>query len=241
MKSFFGNIENTIINRKKCHGYKHIKFDEGVETGSVITMETEDDTLLIKATGEQPVVGTQYTFLTREFGLYGGDLTAKVSIIFCDDGLMLVTLKEGSILITHEDQILQPAVGGDTYPPVYTDEILWVNADTLLSGKKYFGDDLQQVHWQDFEYVFTLSGGIKNGLRSFKCKHHYAEYIDLSLGYIDEMHKVIEKRQEAKSAKNMMDMFQKAPSTGFVFDDDDEEDYSYEDDDDDADAMDFGL
>lgn len=235
MKAFFGNIENRVLSRSKSHGYKYLKFSDEVETGSVIKLETEDDNLAVKVTGEQPVNGTYYTFLTKEFGVYGKDIKALVSVIFCDNDWMLVTLKEGTILINHEDQILQPAVGEDAYPPVYADEIVWINAETLLSYKNYMKDELQKGHWQDFEYTYTVAGGIKGGLQSTTIKHHETESIDLSLGYIDELRKKLEKREEAKSARNMLDMFSNQSSSGMQFDFEDEdepyEEDSYEDDD----------
>lgn len=241
MKAFFGDIENKIIDRSKCHGYKHLKFADEVETGSVITMETDEDNLFVKATDEQPVQGTQYTFLTKEFGVYGKDIKAKISVIFCDDDLMLVTLKEGTILINYEDQILQPSVDAVTYPPVYTDEIVWINAETLLSYRSYVKDELMKVHWQDFEYTYTVAGGIKGGLSATTIKHHEDEAVDLSLGYIEELRKVLEKREEAKAARNIMNMFGEKSNTGYDFDYEDDE-YDYEDEDaDDDDGMDFGL
>lgn len=244
MKSFFGNLTDREFSRRKCHGYKKLVFDEGVVTGSVLDMVSGDDgeSLVVKATGETPVEGTGYTFLCKEFGLYDDSVSAKVSVIFCDNGWMLVTLLEGSFLIKHEDEILQPTVGSGSYPAVYKDEILWVDADKLLSGKKYFGSEFQQINWQDFEYIFTVSGCIKNKLLSFRCKHHYDEYIDLSLGYIAKLEEKLLRKKQEEASRSILSMFETDDEQGGItFDSFGDEDEDYDDDEYDDEEADFSL
>lgn len=241
--NYFGKgKKEEIFTRSSCHGYKVLKIAEEVEMASPLEFVTENENELVLRVAEESDDNAEYTFICDEFGLYDyknkGGMSAKVSVIFCDDGKMLVTLHQGTLILNYEDNLIQPVVGVEDCPRVVADDIYWVNADILLSNKAYFGDTIRQVHTQDFEYMFTLSGGKTNGCSSFKLKCHRDEYIDLSLGHVAIMEEEEKKKEEAKRAKQMLKMSVPVMETSSgldlddVFDDDEEEEddfFEYED------------
>lgn len=240
--NYFGDNEGkeVVLTRSKSHGYKTLKIGSDVEMASPIDFVTENDNELVLHAIEEEPEKLQYTFLCEEFGLYGykpkKGVSAKVSIIFCDDGKMLVTLLEGSLILKYNEDLIQPIVGDDKYPGVVADEVLWVNADMLLSHKQYFGDKIRQVHTQDFQYVFTLSGGKPSEGTSFILRRHTDEYVDLSLGHVAVMEDEERKKESAKRAQQLVRMSVPPENTeddglDFDFDDDEEEeddDYGFE-------------
>jgi len=236
MKTFFGNLEKREYMRTGCHGYRSIIFDESVELGQAVGIVSDDDTLRVVPTGEKPVEGTEYVFMTKEFGVYNDMLKADISVIFCDDGWMLVTLHSGSFILSHEDGLVQPSVNLDcaSVPPVCTSDILWVDADTLLSGKAHFGSELHSRYCYDFEFFLTVSGSYQNGLRHFNCKYSRDRYIDLSRGYIATVEEAILRKEERRKAQMFANMATNSTSSEgleFEFDDDDDDEYYDEDED----------
>lgn len=240
---YFGKgNEELVITRSRCHGYKTLKISDKVSMASHVKFETENEDVLAVNVTEEESETKKITFLCDEFGLYGykdkGGMYAKVSIIFCDNGKMLVTLHEGTLILNYEGDLVQPILGVDNCSKVTSpNNIYWVNADTILSNKCYFGNEIQQVHTQDFEYFFTLSGGKINDCASLKIKVHKDEFVDLSLGHVAVMEEELLRKEEAKRAKKIVGLSVSAPSqTGAIDiddygDDEEEEDtfYEYED------------
>lgn len=236
MKTYFGESGRIELERSRCHGYKKVVFDN-VEVAQRLVAETQGTDLVYKGVSiskeELSNDVRQYTFICKEFGLYGINIPAKISVIFCDDGWMVVTLLEGTLLIDYDGQLLQPVIGDDTYPPVNTNKIFWCNTDSLLSLKDNFGDNIRSVHWQDFEYIFTISGGMEGSLRRFTWRANKDEYIDLSLGAVAVMEEQERQKESARQARNILKMtvYNVDRSQGLEYDEDDVDDYDEDDDD----------
>lgn len=199
MRAYFGTEGNDIVlDRHFSHGYKRLVLDKGLHVADKLNFQTDGvDTLRAVSGGSVDSEGVEYTFVCKEFGLYDKNM-AKVSIIFCDDGDMLVTLKGGTLLFMFNNELLQPVVGDGEYDSVHPTEICWVNADRLIGMKQYFGQGYEGSWHQDFEYVFETTGERKNGLDKFNVKCCQDEYIDLSLGYVAECMKRDREREAAK-------------------------------------------
>lgn len=217
MEAFFGKLNGeTTLPRSKAHGYKSLKLCDSLGMAKEVDYNTSGEVLeVIGKPIEESKEKLEYVFLCKEFGLFGykggkSNPFAKISVIFCDDGWMLVTLRGGTLVINYDDQLLQPIVEddnlSDTLPSIKEDEVYWVNQDTLLSHKKFFGTDFECVHIMDFEYVFTLSGGISKGLSSFRLAKHPDEYVDLSQGYIAMLEAEAGKKAQAKQARKIMQL-----------------------------------
>lgn len=201
VRTYFGDEgERITLERSKSHGYKKIVFDESLGIASILKPSTDGDTLIFSDGGRAAEGDTQqYTFICKEFGLYGVNVPVKVSIMFCDDGWMVVTLLDGTFLIEYEGQILQPSVNTDDFPTVHTDRILWVNADSILSMKQHFGTEIHERCYQDFEFIFRMTGGMEGTLSRFGWSGFREEYVDLSLGYTAELERMREAKQLEKS------------------------------------------
>lgn len=244
-KAFFGvGGTEAIYTRKASHGYKTIKVDAGLGMGNLISMETEgDDCLVLKPMdGKVDLSKDSVTFMCKSFGV-SGDIPCEISVIFCDDGNMLVTLHEGMLHVMFENKVISPVAGnvGDYNSNTVVDGIYWIDADTLLSSKQYFGSELQGRYTQDFEYAFLISGGIKSGLTHWSCRCLKDKYIDLSLGFIAEAEdKIIRKKRQ--NDIDRMNALWSAPisgTSGMVFDTPDDEEEEYEDEDEDMIDEDF--
>lgn len=236
--TYFGKGgERLELTRSLSHGYRKAVIDESLTIGSVIETVTDENTLVYRKTdGEFELGKDKLTFVCKTFGVTK-DTPAKVSIVFCDNKDMIVTLHEGAIICMVNDKMVQPSVGNiQTTSPVAS-EVLWLDQDTFLSMKNYFGDEYHNKYWQDFEYFFTVQGGIdKVGCESFKLKKHNDEYVDLSLGYVATMKEQDEIHKQKREAEKIANMFQYTPNSNMEFEEieedyDDEEYYDdYEDD-----------
>lgn len=235
--TYFGKGNEKIeLTRSLSHGYKKAVIDESLSIGTAVKTVTEDDTLLFTATeGEYEYGVDRLVFVCKTFGVTP-DIPAKVSIIFADDGNMIVTLHEGSIMVDFNGKMVQPMVGQTGLTTARLDEVLWVDCNNFLSNKAYFGSELQNKYWQDFEYVFTVTGGIdKANCQSFKLKKHKEEYIDLSLGYIATLEEEQLRKEKRKELAKMQSMWSSPRTTDLEFDIDesiDDEDF-YDDEEDD--------
>lgn len=236
--TYFGKGgERLEFTRSLSHGYKKAVFDESLSIGAVIETVTDNDTLVYRKTdGEYEFGKDKLTFVCKSFGVTK-DTPAKVSVIFCDNKDMIVTLHEGAIICMVNDKMVQPMVGNVEVCSPVANEVLLVDQDMLLSMKNYFGDEYHNKYWQDFEYFFTVKGGIdKAGCESFNLKKHSEEYVDLSLGYVATMKERQELKEQQREASKIASMFQYNSSADMEFDDiddsiDDEDFYDDEEDD----------
>ena len=175
----------SIINRKKAKGYKSIEIDSNVKVPCMISIETRDldnEPKLVIVPSNETTKKPIYMFLCKEFGLagYAAKFENKISVIFCDDNLMLVTLHKGAIAVNTPDGLNLFTVDTPTVPSFDRENITWVNADKLKSYVSYY--KLQSKFMYDFEFMFNLSGGKLGNLNSISLKHLENEDIDMSLG-----------------------------------------------------------
>lgn len=224
------------LSRKRAAGYKKIIIDDSVVQPCAVDFVTEGDTLRImgkpiEEDGEEPF----YIILTKEFGVVGeaSKFSSKISIIYCDNGWMLVTLMDGALILNLMNQLLAPCVNTEELPPFSEDNIYWVTEETMLSYAKYWDD--KSTYPYDFEFVFVVKGGVVRNMHTFNVSHIGDEDIDMSLGQFALQQQRLMMRQQAKEAKKISSMIGSSTSTMDWDDDDDNSGASDDDDDDDVD------
>lgn len=225
---------NREIARTRANGYKRIVISEDVEMAMPFQFQTDGTDLVavpVEAAEGEPEC---YTVLCQEFGLVGGHqgYKSQLSVIFCDNGWMLVTLYHGGLIMNLDGRMLMPTVGDDIVTPkVVRDHILWVDAEKLLAYSKYLND--KGYFMYDYEFMLELSGDNTRGMGSFNFRSIDGETIDISLGYIAQHEQNRIKRAQAYEAKKTMAALQsswrQAQATPMVFDE--PEDEMEEDDD----------
>lgn len=235
MKKLFISDEGfeRVFDRSRAKGHKRLLIEDDVEVMSPVEFVTQDTDLVMKKTDdsdEQEV----YTMLCKEFGCVGltTDFRSKISVIFLDDGWMLVTLLHGALVMNLENQLLMPTVGDDfKTPAVVPDDVCWVNANDLLEYGKYFGVKCQFMF--DVEFTFLVGGDKINNMRNFSIRAISDEDVDLSLGYIAAYEQKMKAKEDMRETKKIMEATLGAGSSfedTYEFDDDDEE-KDYEDED----------
>lgn len=239
MKQMFvvdGNFERSIT-RERAKGYKNLVFADDVEHASYIDITTEGNNLVVNSVEDNENDSEEvYTMLVKEFGLFGlsSGLKSRLSVIFLDNGYMLVTLYKGAIITYLNGEICIPNVEQDKFPNFAMDDIYWVNQETLLSYAKYMGEKGNFLY--DFEFHYLLGGEIKNGLSNFSFKLLGNDDIDISLGYYSAYLQTLEKKEDARATKKLANVIKQSISHDDEFDDfddDDDEDDVFDDDDED--------
>lgn len=217
------------ITRKRAVGYTSIKLDEGIGKITPFEVKTEGQTLCFVPTEyADDDTEEEYTILCKEFGLVGYDkCKAKVSIILCDDGYMLVTLHSGGLIVTLDDKLMLPTVGEFQYKSNISDgEIMWIDESYFLSSgnEKWFGVDEGKFIF-DIEYMLIVSGGRSAGYNAgSRVRRIRAEDVDMSLGYIAKYEEDKKAKEEARHADEMRKAFQpQNQQTGWEFDDDEDD------------------
>lgn len=235
MKKLFISDEGfeRVFDSSRAKGHKRLLIEDDVEVMSPVEFVTQDTDLVMKKaddSDEQEV----YTMLCKEFGCVGltTDFRSKISVIFLDDGWMLVTLLHGALVMNLENQLLMPTVGDDfKTPAVVPDDVCWVNANNLLEYGKYLGVKGQFMF--DVEFTFLVGGDKINNMRNFSIRAISDEDVDLSLGYIAAYEQKMKAKEDMRETKKIMEATLGAGSSSedtYEFDDDDEEE-DYEDED----------
>ena len=228
------------LGRSRANGYKAITIDENVAPLEPCAFESDGTSLVVKpaeATEDKEI----YTILCKEFGLVGVNqgYYAKVSVIFCDDGQMLVTLHDGCLIMRYNDSLVMPNVNTDKVPLVDESDICWINAEELLGYSKYLRT--KGMFMYDFEFMFRIAGGKSGACNALKFLHIEEETIDISLGCYADYISREQSRLEAVKAKRLKDQLIGRASGGYSYDFDDDDDDMSSDDDDDSDPAMYGL
>lgn len=235
-RMFISDGFEKVYSRERAKGHKSLVIDDNIKSGSYIQFVTGDnDSLVMKeadSTDKDANEEEVYTILCKEFGLFGYShgVTAELSIIYLDNGYMLVTLWKGAMVCYLNNELVLPNVDCGDLPNFTNDDIYWVNAEHLLSYRKYMG--AKEYFMYDFEFSHILAGEVKGGLKSFRYKHIEEEDVDLSLGYYAQYEQTVLAKEEAKKASQFSKMF--SPVSGSMqleFDDDDFDDDDDEDED----------
>lgn len=236
------------FSRSRAKGYKNLVIDDDVISMGGFDFQTDGTTLRMVADNTEVDAEDEiYTILTKEFGLVGGATHFKndLSVIFLDNGWMLVTIRKGSIVVRIDGDMFLPSIGVTETPTVISDDIAWVNADYLLSYSNTINEPSKSLFMYDYEIFLSLGGHRVGGMWNSELKFYLDQFIDLSLGYIAQYEHRVKTREEAKAAKSLFDSMMSGRSDEEVnFDDEylfgeDEEDDEYadyesdEDDDDD--------
>lgn len=216
--------------RTRAKGHTAIEIAEGVEAMKPIAMKTVDNKLVVEAVEDDGSGEEVYMIPCKEFGLVDYNNTkAKVSVILCDDGWMLLTLLDGAIVINLDDELLMPTVNCDA-PDVVKDDIKWVNINDILSYMTYWKEGKFPY---EYEWVFELAGGNINGMSNYKIHPVKEELIDISQGYIAQYELEKQNKEDVKRTQALMNTIVASNmSDGVEFDEDDDEDEDYDDDDD---------
>ena len=189
------------FNRGKAHGYKKITC-QSVGELTPVEFKSNGDTLEIVDT-QKPVEKEVFCIQCSEFGVIGykgnkeNNFLSDLGVIFCDNGEMFVTLYKGAIFLRLNDEVVMPTTEDMSAVSYTQDDILWINADRLLSFGKCLYDEGRYMY--DREYAFTLAG-CKRPLETFTLRPHRAEDIDLSQGYLETVE--LEKRMKEAKMEN---------------------------------------
>ena len=189
MNTCFYTTENeTDITRSRANGYKQLVIDNKVEVPCMVEVVSEDlDTdspkLVVKPLHTTDKEPDKYVFLCKSFGMVGfsASFENKVSVIFCDNDYMLVTLHKGMLVLQEDTDTLKVfVVGVKNVPMLEKDNILWKNSKSLMSYIRYMG--MKAGFPFDFEFMFELEGGVSASMENFSIRHKEQEDKDISMG-----------------------------------------------------------
>ena len=225
------NEEVSVLSRRGALKYKEVLFKD-INTNDFISIVSNDDVLEVHKAEMSDTSETVYTFVTKEFGLHGSShgVKSKIKINFCDNGYMIVTIYDGSIIIKRGDDLLNASLNTSQSLSVDTQNILWVSAEDILSNLKFI-DGFKGTYTQDFEYMLEVSGELKNDLRNFHMRVLKDETIDISGGIISMMEERLRQKEEAIRIQQGINSVLNQSLSSSVDDDDDDYDDDYDDDD----------
>lgn len=193
------------LNRSKSHGLKKIVLGDGVEGHEAVNFRSDGSSLFLERTDYNEGEEENYMILCKEFGLIsaGEDGRAKVSVMFCDEDYMLVTLYSGAIVVNVNGSPIMPMLGIDenNVPNVVLDNVYWVSASHLMSYSRYMGMKGSCIY--DLEFMFSLAGEAFPS-PTFKFKHLGEEDIDISGGYIAQLEQKQALKEQMRSVSNIL-------------------------------------
>lgn len=221
------------ITRKRAKGHKSLSIAEDVNCMDAFTMRTEGTSLRIEK-DENPSGEEVYTVLCEEFGIVGGEtgLKSRISIIHLDNGLMLLTLLKGALVIYLENELTILNVGDIPAMNITQQSILWVNQKTFLDYGRYMGEKGNFLF--DYEFAFEIQGTNKTGNCDLHVQLLKQEDVDISLGYIAQWEQQRKNHADYMRTSSLMQAISqssKLADDDYEFDDDEEDYYDDEDDD----------
>lgn len=208
----------VVFPRTLAMGHKQIIIDESVEVTKPVELHTNNTDLVMSQVPETEDA-TSFTILCKEFGLVENDaeFKNKISIIFCDNGWMLVTLMSGALVVNLNNELLMPSTLDVTPPVVKKENILWVNANELLTHCSCFG--MKGDFAYDFEWVLTINGNNNDNNTKLSIRHESNEDIDISLGYFAKFEQHLQAKENMKRVASIMSIIPTGGSS-MEFDDD---------------------
>lgn len=237
---------------RKAKGYKKFIADPSLDRKFVKIVDEEDgDDRILRVVedtdAEEDGAEEEYIIVTKEFGLVGKDkgISADIDFFFCDNDIIVLTLKQGALFVRLEDNVLMPSVNYENQANFTIDEIKWLDANWLKSFHKTIGDGTYALFLNDFQFRATVSGqviGVKDGssgLSSTGFKPDIEGYVDLSLGAYDVYKAQQQIKQDIKNTRNIVK--QVSTTSSLSFGDDEDEDYMDDEDEDEEDDVDFGY
>ena len=231
--TFFKDTDNRqVYSRGYARGLKTFELGEGIVSGSNVEFNIQDGKLIATKSEDTSNAG-DIAFIGRRFGLVGKEIgfTSKVDVLLLGDGLMLVTLIQGALVLDLDGKLSPVAVGSiPANLAVVENNIDWVTREHILQYIGYF--DSQREYPYEFEFVFEFSGHADQGRT---IRHIAEEDADISMGYIQEHQRELAARQHTAQLQAMLSKLTLASQMGFDEeepdeDDDEEESYLLEDD-----------
>ena len=193
------------FTRKKATKYTELVIKDDIGVESPITINMKDTVISIeKAIGVEEVSDEElvYVIPCKRFGLYGyTELTANynaptkvinlsapncISILYLDDDWMLLFLYKGTICIDLNNSIIAAEVQGEKSPNFSLSEVLWVNAETLLSYFKY--EPVYLNGFEDYKFSMILQGGCIGG--GYTLRYKPAPMLYEYIGQLREIDKI---------------------------------------------------
>lgn len=219
-----------VISRNRAKGHKNFIVEDDVKVFDSIEFKTDGDNLVMKKSDVEAGDDPMYTILCQEFGLVCNGTKMfdnEISVIFLDEGWMLVTLIKGAIVIKIDGKLMMPSRGVDKIPSVIEENICWEDETHLLSFSRHWKGARSSFPY-DYELNFVIGGNVTGGCSNMHIKPLGDRDIDISLGYIAQWEKEQALKEEARSTKKLAKLFTPTPavSSQMEFDDDDDD---YED------------
>lgn len=209
---FYANCELNDITRRRANGYKKVEFSKDLNVPCMVSIESKDldsdqPTLFIKPISKEEKEPEQYMILCKEIGFvgYNADFSNNISVMFCDNDYMLVTLHKGMFVLQDNESTLKVfTVGVKDIPQVELNNILWKNAKDLISFVRYIDKKADFIY--DFDFAFKVKGGKHLNMDSFSVKHIDEDDRDISLGAFVVLNetvdkKAVEEKEQAEKVK----------------------------------------
>lgn len=240
----FEDNQERVITRRRALGVQNIKINNDVQRGDeveYIYQETENGRDMVIAKTENVQLDETgepiYTFITKEFGLFGFEKGFKslIEVKFCDEGTMIITLIAGSIVIRPDGNIIKAsrAVGDSSVPNCKSDEILWINAEKLIQYVGYLAKFASRYPY-DYEYYMEIGGSYEGHLESFKIREVH-EANDISYGALAVVEAKEKRKEDAKQARKAVRLLSSYNNNHTSNNSDD---FDFDDDEDDSDDFD---
>ncbi len=170
-----GEDLKTEYSRANGKGYNKVKslgvsdLLNGVTQNVVI--EPPETTIEIKTSEDKAVAGSDaYVMLCKEFGVVNSTVnSAKISVVFLDNGYMLVKQLSGNLLVNVpmadkkvNIMCLTNGEGNDIQDISYTEHnVEWISEDKLLNCVRQYGkvnnDSSKGKFPYEFEHVFSIN------------------------------------------------------------------------------------